>query len=52
MLSITNDGRNAALDLKLIDPTALVDDEVLQQAGAVTATRFGPKQRFEVVTLP
>ena len=27
MLSITNDGRNAALDLRLIDPTALVDPE-------------------------
>jgi len=29
-----------------------IDGEVLQQAGADTATRSGPDQPFEVVTLP
>jgi len=29
-----------------------LDGEVLEQAGAATATRFGPEQPFEVVTLP
>jgi hypothetical protein len=29
-----------------------IDGEVLQQAGAATATRSGPDQPFEVVTLP
>jgi hypothetical protein len=29
-----------------------IDGEVLQQAGAETATRSGPDQPFEVVTLP
>ena len=29
-----------------------IDGEVLQQAGAAAATRFGPEQPFEVVTLP
>ena len=29
-----------------------LDGEILEQAGAATATRSGPEQPFEVVTLP